>query len=101
MVVIPVQAPETNQANAIAYIELQNVTPIIKRLVAIRCPCKMIRIDEVVKFRLRDSKKVIRFLVRGIDGIAVSVCNLAGVIFGCKGRCVATTLGNSAFNFVK
>ncbi len=93
--------PKTDQPNAILYIELQYIAPVVERLIAIRCPHESFGIEAIAEFRMRKAEEFFAFLVRGVNGITVGVGDFSCIRLICERCDVHATLSDSFFNRVK
>ena len=94
-------APETDETNPIADIELQHKTAIIKCLVAVRSPHQLMRAKMTAELIVRESKIPFALLVRGVNGIAIGVSDPTGTRFHCEGGSVDAPTRESRFNLIK
>ncbi len=94
-------APETDETNPIADIELQHKTAIIKCLVAVRSPHQLMRAKMTAELIMGESKIPFVLLLRGVNRVAVGVSDPAGIRFPCKRGRVDAPIGDSRFNLIK
>ena len=71
---------KSDQSDAIFYIEMKHAAPVIEFLIT-RRPRQIFRIEAVVELRVREAKKPLVFLVRGVTSIVLGVGDFARIRF--------------------